>query len=88
MEKHDNGNKWKLNIEFEYATRATLQQDSLVETSFNYLLNKARALMIQANVPCFQRCKTAQEAVLTSTNLDGMISNAGQNKTRYEFFWT
>jgi len=70
IEKAINGSKWKMNINFEFTARATLQQNSLVETGFAHILNKARALLIEANVPYLQRYKIIQEAIITATKLE------------------
>jgi len=86
LEKTINGANWRMNIQFEYTARATPQQNSLVETSFNYILNKGRALMIEANVPYLTRYKIVQEALLTATKLDGLVVDKNENKTRYEVF--
>ena len=51
LKKTINSLKWKKCIQFEYTARSTPQQNSLAETAFSYLLKKAKALMIEANVP-------------------------------------
>ena len=87
-EKLANGAQWKLSVQFEYTARDTPQQNSLVETGFAHVLNKARALLIDANVPYLLRYKIIQEAVLTATKLDGLVTTYVDNKsqTRYELF--
>ena len=77
-----------MNINFEFTTRATPQQNSLVETGFAHVLNKARALLIEANVPYLQRYKIIQEAFITATKLDRFaVTKVGKElKTRYELF--
>ena len=52
------------------------------------MLNKAQAMMIDANVPYLRRYKIVQEAVLTATKLDGLIvvHVNGKEATRYEQF--
>jgi len=88
LEKTANGSKWRFNIQFEYTARATPQQNSPVETGFAHILNKARAMMIDANIPYLQRYKIIQEAIITATKLDGLVTvNDGKEcKTRYELF--
>ena len=84
LEKTINGPKWKKYIQFEYMVRSTPQQNSLAETAFSYLLNKAKALMIEANVPYLIQYKIIQEAAVTATKLDGLIIDTSETKTRYE----
>ena len=88
LEKTANGEKWRMNITFEFTARVTPQQNSLVETGFAYILNKSRTMMIDANVPYLQRYKIVQEAIITATKLDGLVTtNVGNKvKTRYELF--
>ena len=77
-----------MNITFEFTARATPQQNSPVKTRFAYILNKARTLMIDANIPYLECYKIIQEAIITVTKLDGLVTtNVGKEvKTRYEFF--
>ena len=42
---------WKFPAKFEFAARATPQQNACAENAFAALCNKGRALMIAANVP-------------------------------------
>ena len=60
LEETVNGEKWKLNINFECTARATHQQNSLVETGFSIVLNKGRIMLIDTNVPYKMRCKITQ----------------------------
>ena len=69
LQKHINGSSWKLNVDFEYAARATPKQNSLAETSFAAILNKAKTMMVDTNVLCLQQHKIMQEAVKTATKL-------------------
>ena len=86
LEKTINGAKWKKGIQFKYTARSTPQQNSLAETAFSYLLNQAKALMIEANIPYLIRYKIIQEAAVMVTKLDGLIIDPGETKTRYERF--
>ena len=73
LEETFNGEKWKLNINFEYTARDTPQQNSLVETGFYIVLNKGRAMLIDSNVPYNMRHNIMQEALSTTTKLDGLV---------------
>ena len=52
------------------------------------MLNKDRSVLIQANVPFQNRCKVMQEAIATTTKLDGLITMSinGKIAARYEHF--
>ena len=52
-----NGEKWKLNVNFEHNTRATPQQNRLVGTGFAIVLKKGRAMPIDSNMSYKMRCK-------------------------------
>ena len=88
MSKRCNGAAWKLNLDFKYTSRATPQQNSLAETSFTVILNKAQTLMVDANVPYHMKYKIIQEAIKTATKLDGLVIATinGKSQTRYEHF--
>ena len=88
LERRANGAQWNLQLEFEYTARATPQQNSLVETGFASMLNKARAMLAAARVPYDRRYQIAGEAIITATKLDGLvvIKVNGTVKTRYEHF--
>ena len=75
-------------MQFEYTARSTPQQNSMVETGFSYILNKARALLIEANIPYLTRYKIMHEAIITATKLDNLaiVELDGKFKTRYEHF--
>ena len=77
-----------MNIEFEYTARDTPQQNSPVETGFAHILNKARALLIDANVPYQMRYKIIQEAVITVIQLDELVTTkvGDRHLTRYKLF--
>ena len=51
-------------------------------------MNTTRTLLEDANVPHLQRHKIIQEAIITATKLDGLVTtNVGKEcKTRYELF--
>ena len=56
LEETINREKCRLNINFEHKARDAPQQNSIVETGFVVVLNKVRAMLIDANVPCIMRC--------------------------------
>ena len=87
-EKLANSAQWKLSIQLEHTARNTPQQNSPVETGFARVLNKSKTLLIDSNVPYLLRYKIFQEAVLTATKLDGLVTATINNghKTRYELF--
>ena len=60
LEKITNGKYWRMAIQFECTARATPQQNVAIETGFAHILNKAKAMMIDDNVPCLIRCKIMQ----------------------------
>ena len=74
MKKKANGEKWKWNVQFEHTARATLQQNIMVETRFSHILNKARALLIDAHAPFLMRYEVIQEVIITSTKLDRLVT--------------
>ena len=62
------------------------RQNSLVETGFACMLNKENIMMIDENVTYLQRCKIIQEAVITATKLDSLVTTivGKQLKAIYE----
>jgi hypothetical protein len=77
---------WKLGIKYKYTARDTPQQNHLAELAFATIINKARAMMVSANIPVEVRYKLWKEAIQTATDLDGLILRTveGITKTRYE----
>ena len=65
-----------------------LQQNSPVEIGFAFTLNKAKSIMIGANVPHLVRHKIMQESIITATTLGGLVTTTikGKEATRYEHF--
>ena len=57
LEETVNGEQWKLNINFECTYRATPQQNNLLETGFDIVLNKGREMLIDTRVPYKMRSK-------------------------------
>jgi hypothetical protein len=51
LEKRANSADWKLGIEFEKTARDTPQQNSLAEVALATIANRARAMMVRANLP-------------------------------------
>ena len=72
LQKTCNGKDWKLDIEFEYTTRNTPQQNHLVELGFAVIVNLGCALMHRANIPMQQHYRLYPEAFKTATLLDGL----------------
>ena len=60
----------------------------MVETGFTYILNKARVLLIEANVPYLTRYKIMQVVIITAIKLDNLviIEVNKECKIRYEYF--
>ena len=54
LNQHINRASYKLNLEFKCTKRATPQQNSLAETSFTTISNKAKTIMVDANALCLQ----------------------------------
>jgi hypothetical protein len=79
---------WRLNLEFDYTTRDTHQQNSLAETIIVNMKNLGRALMNSSNVPKELRFKIWRESFQVATNLDGFsaIVLDGKLATRYEYW--
>ena len=73
VEETVNGEKWKLNVNFEHAARATPQLNNLIETGFAIVLNKGRAIIIDANVPYRMGYKITQEPLLIVNKLDSLV---------------
>ena len=89
LEAAANGNRWKLNIAFEYTGAATPQRNNLVELGFATLWARARAMMIQAGVPLQTRYLVCKECIATVTLLDGLVQIKinGKTMTRYEHWF-
>ena len=91
LEKRALSARWKLPIEFEYTARNTPQQNHLAEIAFATIMNRARAMMIAANIPEQERHRFAQMCILTATKLDSLqvIDIDGVKQTRhFHFFGT
>ena len=88
LEKKANVEKWQLNIQLEHASRDTPHQNSMVETGFSHILNKARDLLIDVSAPCLTRCEVIQEAIIITTKLDGLVTKleGKELKIRRELF--
>ena len=89
LESAANGNRWKLNIAFEYTGAATPQRNNLVELGFATLWARARAMMIQAGVPLETRYLVCKECIATVTLLDGLVQITinGKTMTRFEHWF-
>ena len=88
LEKVKYGKDYQMAIHFEHTARATPQQNSPVETGLSYTLNKAKAMMIDANMQCLVRHNIVQEAIITLTKHDGLeiITIKGKKHTRHGHF--
>jgi hypothetical protein len=73
LKARSNSADWKLNIDFEFTARDTLQQNHLAELAFAVLANRGRATMHAANAPLEMRCKVFREAFQTATLVDGLM---------------
>ena len=65
--------QWKLDIEFEFTAKDTLQQNHLAELGFAVLVNQGRALMVRANVPIYHCYKLFKEAFKMATLLEALL---------------
>eukprot|EP00957_Ditylum_brightwellii_P187911 14307475-Ditylum_brightwellii.AAC.1 len=88
LEKRPQSKDWRMNLEFEYTARATLQQNYLAELAFAIMGNKGRTLMHQANVPEAMKFKVFPRAFMAATLLDGLmvVEVNGEKNTQFEHF--
>ena len=87
LEKRLKSSDWKMgDIQFEYTSRNTPQQNSRVEKGFETIVNRGRAMMVAANIPENRRYMFTREACTTATKLDGLtvVKYKGEKKTRDE----
>ena len=77
---------WKMTMDFEYTPRNTPQYNHLAELKIHLICNKARALMIDANVPRKYRYRCFVLATSTAMMLDWLVTVdiAGIEKSRFE----
>ena len=73
--------EWQLATEVEFNARATPQQNSPVETGFDSIANRARAMLNAAKVPQKWQCKLLPYAALCATDVDGLIVVEWNGKT-------
>ena len=69
VEKAANGRLWKLNLTFEYTARHTPQQNHLAELGLATLANRARAMLIRANIPVSDIYDLFKYAAVTAAKL-------------------
>jgi hypothetical protein len=86
LEKRAQSRHWKMNINFEYTGRDTLQHNSLAETGFPALMARSRAMMWAANIPLKVRYKVIKECLVTAGYMDAliMVELNGLSKSRIE----
>ena len=80
--------QWKLGITMEYTGKGMLQKNQLAKLGFADIAGKARAMMIQANMPKdikHKLCKECFNCVTYLSNLE-MVTLNGEPATRYEHF--
>ena len=78
--------EWKLNVNFEFTSRETPQQNSIVEVGFATLLKRGLSIMIASKVPKQKRYLFFRKAFEAATLLDGLtiITLDNVEATRYE----
>ena len=77
---------WKLDLVYEYTSRSTPQQNSLVEVQLATIAGRARAMLNHARVPLKIRIRVSNEVLQWSTKLGNIVVDKGHTKTRYERF--
>ena len=79
----------KINIDFEYTARYTLQKSHLEDMGFSVLTNKGTAMMYHSNVPTDMRYQILPKAFETGTFLDGLVvaDIDGKRQSIYEHFF-
>ena len=84
--KRCNSVGWKLNVNVEWTARNTSQQNCPAEVAIATIGNRARDMMIAANVPYAMRFRIYCEAYKCATLLDGLVVKDiyGSVKTRME----
>ena len=89
MQTEANGPVWKMGLAFEFTARDTPQHNHLVERGFYTISSKAKALMVDANIPMDMRYVLFRTAVITATYLDGLIVQCvdGHSATRFVHFF-
>jgi hypothetical protein len=85
LEKRAGSKDWQLGIKYEYTARDTPQQNHLAEVGLTVVANRARALMVRANVTYESRYCLFRKAYKTAAMLDGftVIEIAGKADTCY-----
>ena len=85
LAKRAHSSDWKLKIKFELTARNTPQQNHLAELGFVTIMNRARAMMIAANIPPHERHKFTRTCMQTATKLECLqvITLNGAKQTRH-----
>ena len=73
MERVVKGKKYRLDIEFEYTARKTLQQNYFTEVVTATIANRGRSIMNRGNVPGRYRYVLFNDVVTTATKLDMLL---------------
>ena len=80
--------QWKLHIMMEYTGKSMPQRNQLAKLGFAGIAGKARAMMVQANLPeqiKYKLCKQCFNCATYLSNLVVMMLNR-KTATRYEHF--
>lgn len=85
LEQRCQSKDWKLGIKFEKTSRKTPQQNHLAEVGLATLANRARALMIRANLPHKLKFRLFREAYKTVALMDGFTVITINNVTATRF---
>eukprot|EP00957_Ditylum_brightwellii_P088212 6719343-Ditylum_brightwellii.AAC.1 len=72
MEKRAQSKDWRLNLQFEFTGRFTLQQNHLAELAFSTLGNRGHTMMHKANLTFAMGYKIFPKAFKTATLLYGL----------------
>ena len=80
---------WKFPAKFEFAARATPQQNACAKNAFTALHNKGRALVTAANMPVEHQFRLFAQAFEHAADPDGLIVETvdGVKQTRHEHFY-
>ena len=85
LEKRAKDAKWKMTMEFEFTPRKTPRFNHLAELKIHLICNKARAMMIEANVPRKYRYRCFVLANSCAMMLDWLVTVVinGVEKSRF-----
>ena len=80
--------QWRLGVIAEYAGKGMSQRNQLAELGFTDIAGKARAMMVQANLPEEIKCKLCKECFKCAMYLSNLTVVTLNEKaaTRSEYF--